>query len=308
MALPSSSRNGARVLWITLHTAEGSRTKESLYAYFNGNQNASSHVGIDGYGISPVWVPRERAAWTLLNGNPVSMNAELCGFARWTRAQWLSTGWVDGCWNPRQMVRNAAAWALQECRAFGIGPVYIGTSGVRNCARGIIDHDDYSKGTGNGDHWDIGENFPWDVFFADMGLADTGDDMFSDQDRATLQDLKAYLVTGGAYVDQAYTGDLPPGISPRSVFGLTLDSNKALSAIYTTLGMNISQVLADVHAKLSELHGVVVSGSKRDGRLNVDLGYVLETQLAQLENARAQIMYTLNEMHPKDPTSEVPNP
>lgn len=167
MALPSSSRFGATVIWVTLHTAEGSRTKEDLYAFFNRNQNASSHVGIDGRGFTD-WVPRERAAWTLLNGNPISVNAELCGFARWTREQWLSEGWVDGCWNPRAMVRHAAQWAKRECEALGIPKRYIGINGVRNRERGVIIHWDYSRGTGDGDHWDTGWNFPWDVFFADM--------------------------------------------------------------------------------------------------------------------------------------------
>lgn len=167
MALPRSSRNGRKAKWVVGHTAEGSRTKESLYDFFNRNQNASSHVGIDGNGIAD-WVPREYAAWTLLNGNPISVNAELCGFARWTRAQWLSTGWVDGCWNPRAMVRNFALWAKRECEALGIPKRYIGTDGVRRGESGIIMHWDYSKGTGDGDHWDMGYNFPWDVFFADM--------------------------------------------------------------------------------------------------------------------------------------------
>lgn len=167
MALPSSDRRGARVIWIAIHSAEGARTKEDLYAFFNRNQNASSHVGIDGRGIAD-WVPRERYAWTLLNGNPISVNAELCAFARWTRAQWLSTGWVDGCYNPREIVRNTARWVLREAKALGIPLQYIGTDGVRARRAGVIIHWDYSKGTGNGDHWDTGNNFPFDVMFQDI--------------------------------------------------------------------------------------------------------------------------------------------
>lgn len=170
MALPRSNRNGRKCKWVALHTAEGSRTKEDLYNFFNRNQNASSHVGIDGRGIAD-WVPREFYAWTLLNGNPISVNAELCGFAKWTREQWLSEGWVDGCWNPRAIVRNAAQWAKRECEALGIPKRYIGTEGVRRGESGIIIHWDYSKGTGDGDHWDTGYNFPWDVFFSDMSGA-----------------------------------------------------------------------------------------------------------------------------------------
>jgi|SRR5688500_15019140 len=170
MALPSSSRYGAKVIWVCLHTAEGTRNKEDLYAFFNRNQNASSHVGIDGSGFVD-WVPRERAAWTLLNGNARSVNAELCGFARWTRAQWLSEGTVDGVRNPRAMIRHAAAWAKRECEALGIPKQYIGVAGVRAGARGIIMHRDYTYGTGDGDHTDMGSNFPWDVFLQDLNGA-----------------------------------------------------------------------------------------------------------------------------------------
>jgi hypothetical protein len=282
MALPSSSRNGARVLWITLHTAEGSRTKEDLYAFFNRNQNSSSHVGIDGYGISPPWVDRSRAAWTLLDGNPVSMNAELCAFASWTRAQWLSTGWVDGCWNPRQIVRNAASWALQECRAFGIGPVYIGTSGVRNRQAGIIDHDDYSDGTGDGDHWDIGESFPWDIFFQDMGLAETDDDMFTEADRGALR--RVWQIVDEGTVRNAQL-------------------NKDLGFIIEQL----SAPLARLESLVSQLHGVIVSGDKRDGRLNQDLGYVLDETRAAVENARANLAAAITALNPPDePPAEDP--
>lgn len=176
--LPSSSRNGARVIWVTLHTAEGSRRAIDLFNFFNANQNASSHVGIDGSGYYD-WVGRDRAAWTLLNGNPVSVNAELCGFARWSREQWLSTGVVDGVVNPRAMVRNAALWAQRECEALGIPKQYIGVDGVRARRAGVIIHWDYSRGTGDGDHWDTGSGFPWDVFFADMNGGQESEDEVS---------------------------------------------------------------------------------------------------------------------------------
>lgn len=165
---PSSSRGNAPFLWIVIHTAEGARTKESLGAYFNSGVAASSHVGIDADGILQ-YVLYGRAAWTLRNGNEESDNAEICGFARWTRAQWLSTDTVDGCANPRQMVRNAARWAAARCRARGVPMRRLTTVQVgARSAQGVIDHHDYTLGTGDGTHTDVGENFPWDVFFADM--------------------------------------------------------------------------------------------------------------------------------------------
>jgi hypothetical protein len=168
MALASSSRNGAAIIWVALHTAEGSRRRSDLYNFFDTVRSGSSHGGVDGTGLDDGWVPDDRSAWTLLNGNPVSLNLEMCGFARWTRDQWLSTDTVDGCVNPRQMVRNAAEWARRKCEKFGVPKSYIGIDGVAARRPGIIAHRDYTFGAGDGDHTDIGLNFPWDVFFADM--------------------------------------------------------------------------------------------------------------------------------------------
>lgn len=178
MALGRSPRNGKRPRWVALHSAEGARRRQDLYDFFNRNQNASSHVGIDGGGFDD-WIDSVWAAWTLLNGNPISVNAELCAFARWTRAQWLSTGTVDGVVNPRAMVRFAALWAKRECERWGIPKKYIGADGVRRGEAGIIIHWDYSRGTGDGDHWDTGENFPYDVFFADMNGGQESEDEMS---------------------------------------------------------------------------------------------------------------------------------
>lgn len=176
MTLPSSPRYGFKPIWVTLHTAEGARTVESLYSYFDRNQNASSHAGADGYRLSEPWVPDDRAAWTLLNGNPRSLNLEMCGFARWTRGQWLSEGWVDGVWNPRQMMRNAASWARQKCDKYGIPRRLLTAAEVGQGVSGIIDHARYTYGTGDGDHTDIGAGFPWDVFFTDLNGATTSEE------------------------------------------------------------------------------------------------------------------------------------
>lgn len=174
MAIGSSSRGGAKVIWICAHTAEGARTAKSLAAYFNqSGVNASSHVAIDAYNTLPL-VPRERASWTLRSGNPRSMNAEICFFAKATRAQWLSTGTVFGCENPRAMVRRFALWAKAECEYWGIPKVHIGPLEVRVDKAGVIAHIDYTEGKRDGTHWDCGPNFPWDVVMQDMGATGGG--------------------------------------------------------------------------------------------------------------------------------------
>lgn len=168
MALGRSSRGGTPVVWIAIHTAEGSRTKESLYSYFDSSQSGSSHVGIDAAGVSPDWVPITSAAWTMLNGNSRSVQAELCAFARWSRAQWLQTESLDGCANPRQIVRNTAVWVARMCRELSIPARRLTDQQIRNGEQGILGHGDYSRATGDGDHSDPGAGFPWDVLLADV--------------------------------------------------------------------------------------------------------------------------------------------
>lgn len=179
MAIGSSSRGGARVIWVCIHTAEGARTAASLRDYFARTGSASSHVTIDDDHTLEL-VPRSRAAWTLRNGNSRSVNAELCAFAGWTRAEWLSRGTVDGCANPRAIVSRAAAWARRECNALGIPKVKLSPADVRAGKAGIIGHHDYTLGARDGSHWDPGPNFPWDVFMAEVrrsGPSGEDDDM-----------------------------------------------------------------------------------------------------------------------------------
>jgi len=172
MALPSSPRYGSAIDWAALHSAEGARTIGSLFGFFDRGQHASSHAGADGYELSGDWVPDERAAWTLLNGNPRSLNLELCGFAHWTRGQWLSEDWVDGVWNPRQMIRHAAAWLRNKCDKHNIPKRLLTADEVGRGMRGIIDHARYTYGTGDGNHTDVGKNFPWDVLMNDVNGVD----------------------------------------------------------------------------------------------------------------------------------------
>lgn len=208
MSLPSSPRYGANIIWVTLHTAEGARTVDSLYGFFDRNQNASSHAGADGYQLSGDWVPDERAAWTLLNGNPRSLNLEMCGFARWTRPQWLSEGWVDGVWNPRQMIRHAATWTRRKCDKYGIPRRLLTPAEVGQGYSGIIDHARYTFGTGDGDHTDVGGNLPWDVFFADLNsdiqpqpqpLEDDDMTTFFVKGSGGSPDIKAVTLTADGY-------------------------------------------------------------------------------------------------------------
>lgn len=83
-----SSREGARIHLLVLHTTEGSGSLETLGSIFD-NEEASSHYGIDEQGNIARYVPDAAKAWTQCNYNPVSLSAEQIGFAEFSRSDWF---------------------------------------------------------------------------------------------------------------------------------------------------------------------------------------------------------------------------
>ena len=158
-----SSRLGERTRLIVLHTSEGARTVESLAAYLNRpGVQASYHGAVDDAKYE-AYVNYSNAAWHLRNGNQESDGLCLCAFAGWSRAEWLR--------HPR-MLELTAAWIAERCRARGVPITLLPDREVgavirnRNHPGGVTDHDGYTKGTGDGTHWDVGENFPFDAVLA----------------------------------------------------------------------------------------------------------------------------------------------
>jgi N-acetyl-anhydromuramyl-L-alanine amidase AmpD len=153
-----SSRGGQKVRLVVLHTAEGALTTTSLGRYFaRPNTQASSHVGIDDHSIVQ-YVHYDRAAWTLRSGNKISDNAELCGFARWTRNQWIA--------DHHPMLELAARWIRERCNARDIPIRKLNVKQIRDGKAGVIGHVDWTLAMNDGTHSDPGVSFPWDVVIA----------------------------------------------------------------------------------------------------------------------------------------------
>lgn len=150
-----NNRNGAKVIWVAIHTTEGIMDARDLGLYWQRINNASSHAGCDNV-KTVTYIDPQYSSWTLLNGNSRSVNMEICGWARWTRDEWLGP--------QRGRLIQAANWARQMCERFGIPKKYIGSAGVARGEAGIIGHVDYTNGAKDGNHWDPGPGFPWDVF------------------------------------------------------------------------------------------------------------------------------------------------
>jgi hypothetical protein len=151
-----SSRGGATVRLIVVHTTEGASSYANLSAFFNGTAGTpgavSSHVGIDDTpGTVGEYVQRGYKAWTQGNANPVAVGAELCAFAAWTADDWAA--------HPT-MLANTAAWIAEEAAALGIPIVKLTPAQAQGNGVGVCGHGDL--GGWGGGHTDPGPSFPWD--------------------------------------------------------------------------------------------------------------------------------------------------
>ena len=152
-----SSRGGSGVRLVVLHTAEGSRTYQSLGSYFaSSSSGVSSHTGIDDTpGVIGEYVRRTDKAWTQGNANPYSVATELCAFASWSAAEWA---------NHPTMLSNCAAWIAEECTAFNIPIRRLTAAQAQGGQAGVCQHVD--PGASGGGHWDCGPGFPMDDVIA----------------------------------------------------------------------------------------------------------------------------------------------
>lgn len=159
--MQSSSRNGAKVRLLAIHTTEGILRVNDLKNW--KTWPGSSHATADQYGgfldgPGDGFVAYDRASWTLRSGNAVSDNIELCGFAKWTRADWLA--------RPK-LLESAAVWLARRAAARPWIPlVKLSPAEVRAGKAGVIGHNDWTVGMKDGSHWDPGPGFPWELVLA----------------------------------------------------------------------------------------------------------------------------------------------
>jgi hypothetical protein len=148
-----SSRKGAAVRLIVLHTAEGALSIESLGSFFaSPASQVSSHCGADDTPntVGEYVQPAEKA-WTVAAFNPISVNLELCAFASWTTSQWMQ--------HPH-MLANCAAWIREEAKRFDIPIVKLSDAEAQGSGRGVCQHS--NLGVAGGGHHDCGPGFPID--------------------------------------------------------------------------------------------------------------------------------------------------
>ena len=154
-----SSRHGARPWLFVLHTQEGAGTARSLHDYFKRAQ-VSYHYTVDNAELVGS-VNTDRAAWSVLDANPYTINLCFAG----SRAAMSRQEWLDRFGNAIDLAAQAA---VRDCLQYGIGTTVHARdyAKIRSRIAGICDHSGITYGLSIGDHTDVGSGFPWDVFVA----------------------------------------------------------------------------------------------------------------------------------------------
>lgn len=141
--------------WLVLHTAEGATDEVALGNYFSGTTAGSSHAGIGQDSGYAGYVNYADTCWAAPPLNQEADHLEICGFAHWTRVEWLAQ---------TKMLESVAHWVAWRCAVRGI-PIRFLALPVKGTS-GVTGHINVNNVYHISNHWDPGPNFPWDVVIA----------------------------------------------------------------------------------------------------------------------------------------------
>lgn len=161
----NQSRGGTKIDLFLLHTQEGAGNADSLARFLRPPAQVSYHYTVsqdlkdNGVTVVDV-VDTDRATWSVLSANNRSINLCFAGSSvNWSRDQWMR--------NSKAI--DAAAWlAVQDCKKYGIPTTVIAPPYTAGRA-GISDHAYVTKVLRDGNHSDVGPNFPWSYFAGKVG-------------------------------------------------------------------------------------------------------------------------------------------
>jgi LysM repeat protein len=138
--------------WLVIHTAEGATDEVNLGHYFANTTKGSSSAGIGQDGGYASYVNYADTCWAAPPLNQEADHLEICGFASWSRAKWISE---------KALLETVAHWIAWRCSVRRIPIRYI--SSPRVGTSGVTGHIDVNNVYHMSNHWDPGPNFPWDI-------------------------------------------------------------------------------------------------------------------------------------------------
>lgn len=152
----ASSREGARIHGLVLHTTEGSDNPSgtppadlvTLGSIFD-NEEASAHLGVNRDGEFGRYVEDSAKAWAVCNFNAMTLSLEQIGFAAFSETQWFER---------HDQLKGAAIFLQYGHEKYGV-PIRKGKcSGGAITRDGVFQHKDL--GTMGCGHSDCGPGYP----------------------------------------------------------------------------------------------------------------------------------------------------
>jgi hypothetical protein len=152
-----SSREGARIHGLVLHTTEGSDNPHgdppqdlvTLGSIFDGEE-ASAHLGVNVIGKFGRYVPDSAKAWAVCNANPQTLSLEQVAFAHYSHDEWMR--------HRHQQLHGAAEFLVYGHIHYGV-PLQKGEcSGATITRPGVFQHKDF--GIAGCGHSDCGPGYP----------------------------------------------------------------------------------------------------------------------------------------------------
>lgn len=149
-----SSREGARIHGLVLHTTEGSDAPDgdadlkALGSLFD-NEEASAHLGVNVRGRFGRYVSDDRKAWAVCNFNSVTLSLEQIAFAAFSKETW---------YHRHDQLHGAAEFLAYGHIHYGV-PLEKGEAANGAIVRaGVFQHKDL--GISGSGHVDCGEDYP----------------------------------------------------------------------------------------------------------------------------------------------------
>lgn len=152
----SGPRAASAIRLVVIHDTEGG-TAESVARFFATTAQASTQLVVDDE-VCYRCVPDLVIPWGAPGVNTSGLHIEHCGWARWSRAEWMHHG---------RMLRHSAKHAAEWCVKYDIPRRWVGPWGLKLRRKGFTTHADASKAFGGSGHTDPGPHFPKDFY---MGL------------------------------------------------------------------------------------------------------------------------------------------
>jgi len=150
----SGVRSSSWIKHVLIHSTEGG-TAASVAAFFATTAQASTQLVIDDRECYRC-VPDLVIPWGAPGANRSGLHIEHCGYARWTRADWL---------RHRPMLERSAAKAAQWCQVYRIPRRWVTPAELARGVAGFATHADASIAfPPNGGHHDPGLGFPRDLY------------------------------------------------------------------------------------------------------------------------------------------------